>query len=277
MSTSEQVTRLVRSLVIPDRTADAAAVDAAATARTLEAILQGGKEAVLAVIGLLDEPGVGDDAKARYALHALAVRVAAARDEPQRRGFAETLAAALHGKRTRAAREFLVAQLQVVGRQEVVADLGKLLTDEALCDAATRALLAIRTGAADPLRAALPKLTGRSRLAVAQALGVLRDEAAAPTLRKLAADRDADLRHTALWALAAIPDPAAVDLLIRSTGGDGYERAQVGDFCLLMADRLQAGGNKAEASRLYRHVQDTYAGSHEAHLRAAAARGLAGK
>lgn len=276
MST-EKVPALVRSLVIPDRTASAEAVDAAATARTLEAILKGGAASLRAVIGLIDEPGVGDDAKGRYALHALAVRVAALRDEPQRRAFAETLAAALDDKRSRSAREFLVAQLQVAGRQEVVAALGKLLSDEALCDPATRALLAIRTGAAEPLRAALPRLSGRARLTVAQALGVLRDEAAAPALRKLAADPDADLRRTVLWALAAIPDPAAIDLLVGATGGDGYEHAHVGGFCLLMAERLLADGKKAEASRLYRHVQDTYRAANEAHLRDAAARGLAGK
>ena len=52
-----------------------------ATLRTLTAILQGGRESVVGVADLLTEAGKGDDSKARYALHALAVQVAGEKND----------------------------------------------------------------------------------------------------------------------------------------------------------------------------------------------------
>src|SRR5207248_1173151 len=99
--------------------------DAAATARTLAALLEGGKDSLTAVVDLLVVPGKGNDSKARYALHALAVRVGAAKDDKQRRAFTEALAATLGGARAKEVQVFVIGQLQVAGGPEVVGALGK--------------------------------------------------------------------------------------------------------------------------------------------------------
>src|SRR5262249_34827274 len=152
---------------------------------------------------LLIEPGArGDDSKARYALHALALRVCAAKDEKQRAAYSESLASTLDGKRPKAVQAFVIRQLQVAGGKEVAGALGKLLTDEDLCDPAAQALLAIRSGAAEQFRASLPKASGKARLNIVHALGTLRDKESVEQLRKLATDKDRDLRLTVLWSLA---------------------------------------------------------------------------
>jgi HEAT repeats len=274
MIASEKLRAQVDSLVIPDRAAAAGNVDREAIARTLEAIRQGGADSIVGLVEMLVEPGKGDDSKARYALHALAVQVGGLRDDKQRRAFAEALASTLEGKRPRTVLAFVVRQLQVVGRQEVAAALGKLLVDEELCEPAAQALLAIKTGAVEQFRAALPKTAGKARLTTIHALGTLRDLQSAGVLKKLVTDRDQDVRLTAAWALANAGDATSVDLLIKASGAEGFERIKATSACLLLAERLLAAGKKAEAERLYKHLRDSRTDPGEQHIRDAAIRGL---
>jgi HEAT repeat protein len=275
MQNTEKLADLVASLVVPDRAAKADEVDRGATEKTLTAILRGGQESLVALVDLLVEPGKGDDSKARYALHALALRVCAAKDDKQRSAYAEALASTLGGKRPGAVQAFVVRQLQVAGGKEVTGALGKLLTDEELSGPAAQALLAIRSGAAGQFRAALPKSAGKARLSIVHALGTLRDKESAAELRKLAGDKDRDTRLTALWALANAGDSGSVDTLVKSAAAEGYERAKVASASLLLAERLSAAGNKKDSARLYTHLRDRFTGDDESHIREAAKRGLA--
>jgi HEAT repeat protein len=277
MNDSQKLTDLVASLVVPDRNARAASVDKAAIDKTLTTILAGGKDNLVALVDMLVVPGKGDDSKARYALHALALRVCAARDDKGRRTYSEALASTLDGKRPREVQGFVVRQLQVAGGKEVTPALGKLLTDDELSESAVQALLAIKSGAAEQLRAALPKSAGKTRVGIIQALGILRDTESAAAVRKLAADKDRDTRLTALWALANAGDSGSVDTLIKATSSEGYERIKSASACLLLAQRLTASGNRKEAARLYTHLRDKFTADNEEHVREAAKRGLDGK
>jgi HEAT repeat protein len=277
MNDSKKLADLVASLVVPDRGAKAENVDKAATEKTLSAILDGGKDNLVALVDLLVEPGKGDDSKARYALHALALRVCAAKDDKQRKSYAEALASTLDGKRSKAVQSFVVRELQVAGGKEVVEPLGKLLGDDELAEPAAQALLAIKAGAAEQFRRALPKSSGKPRLAIVHALGTLRDAESAAELRKLIADKDRDVRVTAWWALANAGDAASVDAFIKATPAEGYERVKAASACLLLAERLSAAGKKKDAAKLYEHLRDKFTADNEAHVREAAKRGLAAK
>jgi HEAT repeat protein len=277
MKDSTKIPDLVASLVVPDRNAKADSVDKAATEKTLKAILDGGKDSLVAVVDLLTPAEKGGDSKARYALHALSVRVCAAKDEKQRKAYAEALASTLGGKRPKEVQAFVVRQLQVAGGKEVVDPLGKLLTDEELAEPAAQALLAIRDGAAEQFRSALAKAEGKSRLRLVHALGTLRDADSAAAIRKLAKDSDADVRLTALWALANVGDADSAQTLIEATGAKGRERVKAASACLLLAERLSAAGKKKEAAKLYEHLRDKFTADDEEHVREAAKRGLEGK
>lgn len=275
MNDADKLGALVDSLVIPDRKSAPGNVDRDATLKTLSAILQGGRESIAGVADMLVEPGKGDDSKARYALHTLAVQIGSRRDDGERRLFTGALASSLKKDRPREVRGFLVRQLQVVGGREVMPFLGKLLLDEEVCDEAAQALLAIKAGAAEQFRAALPKAAGRPRLAIVQGVGTLRDKESAKLLHSLAADKDREVRLAALWALANSGDAASADLLIKASGAEGYERIKAASACLLLAERLLSAGQKTEAARLYTHLRDTRTDAGEQHVRDAAVRGLA--
>jgi HEAT repeat protein len=268
---------LVGKLPGPDRrSGNLTLMDKKAIEEVLAAIHRGGRDNVAGLVGMLTEPGKGDDAKARYALHALAVYVCRLKDKSGRKQFAEALASTLGGDRPRAVQEFIIRQLQVAGDKEVVPALGKLLADERLGEPAAQALIAIRDGAAEQFRKALPRAKGKNRLTVVQALGVLRDAGAALALRKAAADKDRDTRLAALWALANIGDAGSAELLLKAADArEAYERIKATQACLLLAERLQAAGRKKEAGRVYTHLKKTRTGAAEKYVRETAERGLA--
>jgi HEAT repeat protein len=152
------------------------------------------------------------------------------------------------------------------------------LRDEALYPDAAMALLAIRDGAAEQFRAALPDVTGPQRVAVIQALGTLRDGESAGPLRR-AAERDPDpvARLEAVWALANIGDSAAAGIVMKAADeARGFERVRATKACLLLAERLAAGGRRQDAEKIYRHLRDTRTDPAEQYVRDVAERAIAG-
>ena len=248
-------------------------VDKTATNEALAQLVKGGRDAVIGVTAMLTPAATGGDGQARHALHALAVHAATLKDD-QRRVISEALAATLMIDRPAEIQKFVLRQIQVVGGKEVVPALGKLATDEALGEDAVRALVAIRAGAAEQLRAALPRAKGRNQLVIAQALGTLKDTESLPALRALLDAENSDLRQVAARAVAHMADAeAAATLLNRADAATGFERTKLTDACLSLAENLLAAGKKKEAAAIYAHLQKTR--TDEAHVREAAARGLA--
>ena len=254
-----------------------AEVDKAATDAALADLVAGGKDAAVGLVGMLAPAGTGGDGKARHALHALVTHVAGLQDAGRRKALAEALASTLDGDRPAEVKAFVVRQIHLVGGKEVVPALGKLLADEALLEPAAQALLAIRAGAAEEFRKALPRATGKARLTVVHALGTLRDATAAAGLRKLLADADRDTRLTAAWAVANAGDAASADALVKlADRAEGYERSKATQACFLLAERLAATDKKAAAD-IYTKLHATRTDPDERHVREAAARGLRAK
>ena len=240
-------------------------------------IHKGGRDSILGVIDLLVEPVTKNEvAKPHYALHALALLVCKLEDKEARQVFAQTLASQLGGDRPKAVQAYLCQEIGTAGGKEAAPALGKLLTDEELCDPAARALTAIREGAAEQFRAALPKASGKCKLAIVQNLGVLADAQAIAALQQAADDSDKDTRIAAVWALANIGDAGSVALAIKTSDAEpGWERIQNTKSCLVLAEKLVAAGKRAEAAKLYTHLRDSRTDPSEKYVREAAERGLA--
>lgn len=237
----------------------------------------GGREAVVALVDMLAEPGGdGNDSPVRHALHALVIHAGSLNDE-QRRATAAALASTLSGpERSAGVRAFVVRQLQLCGGREVTPILGSLLNDEQLYPDAAMALLAIRDGAAEQFRAALPDVTGPQRIAVIQALGTLRDNGSVEPLRR-AAERDPDpvARVEAAWALANIGDPGSVEIILRlADESKGFDRTRATKACLLLAERLAASGHNERATKIYRHLRDMRTDPSERYIRGLAVKAL---
>jgi HEAT repeat protein len=243
--------------------------------KVFDAVLAGGKESVVGVVAMLKDVDDGSDYKARYVLHGLAQYVGRAGKEKERAVFNEALASQLGGDRSKGVQGFVARQLQVVGGKAAAPALAKLLSDPDLCEYAAQALLAIRDGAAEEFRKALPGLKGGPKLTTVQALGVLADAESAEALRKATTDEDRDTRMTAAWALARIGDAGSVDLVLKAADADpGYDRIQSMSTALLLADKLLAAGKKAEAAKVYKHLVDTRKDASEAYVKDLAQEGL---
>lgn len=246
MPPSPELKSLVDQMPDPDeRQMYCTDIDKEKTERAVAEIHKGGRDHLLALIDTLVEPGRGDDVKSHYALHCLALHVSGLASDEPRRTFALTLASELGGDRPKGVQRYLIRELQVAGGEEVVETLGKLLTDEALCEPAAQALVAIGHGAAEQLRNALPTAKGKCRLTIVQNLGVVGDARSVGALQEAVGDEDREIRLAAAWGLANIGDAGSTDLLLKAAEAeDGWERIQMTKACLLLAEKLRAAGTR---------------------------------
>lgn len=255
--------------------------DPAAAEKIFAEILSGGRESIVELLGLVREPGDADfkDYKAGYVLHGLVILSGQAGQEKQRRLLAETLASQLSSDRhSKAVKGFMIRELRLLGGRDAVNVLGAQLLDEDLSSDATQALLTIRDGVAPQFRDALKKASGRTRVPLIQALGILQDTDSSATLRKVFSDDDRGVRQMAAWSLANIGDPDSAELLLNAAGtAQGWERIEATRVCLLLADRLAATKQQAAAIRIYSHLRDTLNGSNERHIRDTAEKALTGR
>lgn len=273
---SSKLTSLISQMPDPDgRGMYCTDIDKEKVEKAIAQIHNGGRNNVIAIIDMLVPPGQGDDVKAHYALHCLALHVCKL-DDNQRRRFARAVASQLGGDRPKAVQRYLVRVLQVAGGEEVVRTLGDLLIDEELCEPAAQALVAIGNGAARQFRRALPRAGGKCRLTIIQNLGVVRDANSVDALKRAVTDEDQGIRVAAAWALANIGDDGSGVLLLKAADeSDGWERIQVTKACLLLAENLLAAGKNYEAMRIYTHLRNTRTESAERYVRDAAKKALA--
>ena len=89
-----------------------------------------GPKAAQSICEMLVPPGTGDDTKARYALHNLCWYAQRPGAEQERSMLAGALINAIAAAKDDEVRAFLIRQLQLIGKKEALAPLGKLLSDE---------------------------------------------------------------------------------------------------------------------------------------------------
>ncbi len=235
----------------------------------------GGREAIVALVDLLQVPGEGDDWKARYLLHGAAVFSCRKENEAQQKLLARVLAEQLGGDRPKPVQVFLVRELRTIAGPSEVGTLGKLVPDAELCEPVVQALLAIGQGAADHLRAALPGVEGKCRITVIQGLGVLGAAGGLDAVRKALTDEDRDTRLAAGFALANSGEGSAADALLAASDVEAvWERDQMTNHCLLLAEKLIAAGKKGEAMKIYKQLRDSRTAPEDRHQKQAATIGM---
>ncbi len=276
MAVSSKLKALVDQMPDPDgRDMYTENIDKEMIEKAITEIYEGGRENVVGLIEMLGVPGSGQNVKPHYAFRCLMNHVLASRDEEARKETSEALAAALLSDRSNDVKSFLCQELQWAGGEEAVPALGKLLRDEALVEPATMALLAIRLGAAEQFRAALPGAQGRCRLNVIQALGDVKDLESINSLKSALDDEDREVRLAAGWGLARMGDAGSVELLIEQADArTGWERIQATKHCLVLAEQLSVVGKKDLAERIYIHLRDTRTDAAEQYVHEAAKRAL---
>lgn len=244
-----------------------------------EPIIAAGPAGVQALVDLLVNPEARGfvDYKARYVLHAMALRAAGGERNPLNALLTRVLVKNLaDGKKASAVKGYLIRQLQVAGGEKVINAIAPFLLDEALCEDATQALLAIGPAAAKAIRSALPNAAVGNRLTIVQALGVLADKASTDMLIGAAGESDREVRMAAVWALANIADVKAADVLIKAAGArNRWENTRAVKACLLFAEKMAACGQKDSAGKVCRYLIKSRTDKKDQYIREAASKILA--
>lgn len=224
-----------------------------------------------ALCNLLVEPGGGDDTKPRMALQGLTWYVGSAGTAAQRTKYTQALCAALETDRPAPVKAFLIRQLQMVGDRRAVPSLAPFLSDEDLYDFAAQALLTIGGDkAAAAFRTAYPESAGRRRVAMIDALGLLRDRESKALLEEDLFSRDKDIQWAAVVASANTVDhPELHNGNAQDPIGSWYERSRVYATALQACERLVEDGNADDAEAILALAFDPQAGITDAHLRCA--------
>lgn len=244
--------------------------DSAAAGRTLcEEILRLGDGGIEGLVGMLLEPGQGDDTKPRQALHALALYVSRPEGGAQRRLYAEAMVKALRPDVPQTVKKFLIQQLRFVGGANEVAALGELLLDPELCGPAAQTILSCPADSkAAVFLEALPKAKGKPRVVIITALGQLRDGKSVPVLMADATGGNPATQRAALHALSNIGDPATAQAISNAMeAASGFGGTEMTHAYLLFVRRLGERGHREQAVRLCRLMMKRREG--DAHIQCA--------
>ncbi len=186
----------------------------------------------------------------------------------------ERFIAFLNGKATLEGRKFVCEQLSLIGTNASVPVLSGLLADPPTSDMARYALERISAPqAAEALRAALSKVSGKERVGIINSLGQKRDSLAVALLVPLATNPDQPTAVAAVAALGRIGDDSSLKALagLRKTVS-GPIRESVLDAYVRCLDDMVTRGDKAQALAGYREL---YSSNEPAMTRVAALRGTA--
>jgi HEAT repeat protein len=218
-------------------------------------------EELVAALGAADPAA---RARADQALEALCNSAARPGAGEERRAVAGALASKLAAGLEGEARLQVIEKLQLIGRDESVPSLARLLEnpgDRRLWDAARRALEANPAPqAVRALRKACSSAEGEFRAAAIQSLGARRDSLSVGQLLDDAKSDDGAVRMAALWALSRIGDRSATDLFEEALGRGGPELPRVRELYLALADSMREGEEGGAARRIYLRVLESGAG-----------------
>jgi len=219
-------------------------------------LLEMNPEAAKILCNKLLPAGKGKDVKARMAINNLTLFIGKNATDQQRKDYANVIAESVLLSKDRFVTEFLVKQLQLVGKDESVAVLAKLLKDKELCDAACRALLAIKTDkASKTLLEALDAVDKSNKATVIKTIGEFENKDAAKKLLKYTKDTNQDIRLSALFAIANIGDSSAKKTLKKATQSENpYENAKANSFYLLYAKKLAQQSKERQAAKICKYI-----------------------
>lgn len=220
--------------------------------KNMEELAQLGKPGLVQIASMLTPPGKGDNTKIQYALGGFTYYASQAGKEPLRKNAAEAYGEALSKVNDPDSKNFLIYQLQTVGKDESVNVLATYLTDERLSGPASRTLSRIGSPAAGAaLLQALANAKGTSQIAITEALGGSRYKEAAPAVEKTATATDLNLRKVSLYALSEIGASSSEPILASAAQkvAYGYDESDATAVYLKYLARLAENGNAAAAEK----------------------------
>ena len=169
----------------------------------------------------------------------------------------KALLGVLDSDATRAGKQFVCRELSIIGTEQSVPTLAKMLADEETSDMARYALERIPGSAVDEaLRGSLRKAKGNVKVGIINSLGQRRDKGAVRNLSRLLGRPNQETAIAAAAALGQIADSQAAEALAEAKNkAEGKLLSVVLDAYLKCADQLVADGNKIGALAIYKELQ----------------------
>lgn len=182
------------------------------------------------------------------------------------------LLAALKGKLSRDAHDYVCRKLAIVGTAASVPTLAALLGAQPTSHMARYALERINVPqAGESLRNALKTTQGKQKIGVITSLGARRDGEAVGALANLLADSDRGISRAAALALGTIGTNEAAEALQKARQSGIGDKQAVIDGLLSCAESMLHDGKRTEARAIY----ESMSGDGDSRLiRLAATRGL---
>ena len=208
---------------IADLLAQLPADNATQLKKSMDELAELGKPGLVQIATMLAAPGKGDDSKVQYALGGFTYYSAQAGKEAWRKTAAEAYIEALAKVEAPESKQFLIYQLQTIGKDEAVPTLATFLTDEKLSGPAARTLARIGSEAAGKaLLQGLANAKGNPQIFITEALGGSRYKEAASAIEKTAVSDDLNLRKVSLFALSEIGVPSSEAILAAAAKKANY-------------------------------------------------------
>ncbi len=207
---------------------------------------------------LLEKIRTYDWGQSRLALTKMSDIIKQAHSSPaELKKIEKSLLGVLASDATRAGKQYVCRELSIIGSDQSVPVLAKMLTGEETSDMARYALERIPgTAVNDALRRALRKAKGKPKVGIINSLGQRRDKRAVRALGRLVGNSDKTIAAAAAAALGHIADSRATEALSAAKDKtSGKLRMLVLDSYLRCADQLVAEGNKAKALAIYKGLQ----------------------
>ncbi|MDR1584418.1 MAG: DUF1080 domain-containing protein [Prevotellaceae bacterium] len=168
----------------------------------------------------LADPG-GNDAQIRYAISGLAMF--ASKNAEQKAAIEKSLITAIPNAKSNEIRDFLLIQLQYVAGNASVETAAKYLSNDRLCDAATRVLVRINSEEANKaLLNALKPANALQQISIIQALGEAAYAPAVAEITLFVSSSDVKFKKVALYALAGIASPDSEKVLSEAAAEVNY-------------------------------------------------------
>jgi type 1 glutamine amidotransferase len=180
----------------------------------------------------------------------------------------------LQSDATRAGKQFVCRELSIIGTEQSVPVLAKMLAGEETSDMARYALERIPGSAVDEaLRRSLRNARGNARIGIINSLGQRRDAGSVTILsRILGRRRNQETAIAAAAALGQIANSQAAEALAEAKNeAEGKLLLVVLDAYLKCADQMVTDGNKIKAMGIYKDLQ---AEGNPAPIRTAALTGM---
>ncbi len=223
--------------------------------------------------GLLEKVKTYDWGQSRLALTEVSEIIKKAHSSPaELKKIEKSLLGVLTSDAKRAGKQYVCRELSIIGSEQSVSVLGRMLTDEETSDMARYALERIPgTAVNDVLRKALRAAKGKPKVGIINSLGQRRDRRAVRALGRLIGNSDKTVAAAAAAALGQIADSRATKALAEAKDKtSGKLQMLVLDSYLRCADQLVAEGKRTEALAIYKELQKQ---GNPAPIRTAALRG----